>query len=300
MAISSVKAKINNTWYTLAYDSASGAWKGTITAPGATSFNLDGGYYPVTIEATNDAGTKTTADPSDGTVGSALKLVVKETIAPVITISSPTGGAYVTNSQQPIVFQVVDESGGSGVDADSISVKLNGAAVTSITKTAITNGYTCTVTPPTMSDGENTVVINASDNDGNAAAEKSVTFIVDTVPPTLNITSPSDGIITANSSVTVQGTTNDATSSPVTVEIILNGISQGTATVSSSGNFSKVITLAEGSNTIKVTAKDTAGRSTTVTRTVTLDTSVPKIASVSIAPNPANTEASMIISVVVE
>lgn len=300
MAISGVRVQINSTWYTLTYNSSSGKWEGTATAPGATSFNLSGGYYPVTVEAANTAGTVITADPSDASVGDYLKLVVKETVAPVITISSPTNGAYVTNNQQPIVFQVLDESGGSGVNADSISVKLNGAEITDIVKTQITNGYSCTATPEAMSDGSNTVTINASDNDGNFAAEKSVTFIVDTVAPTLNVTSPSDRLITANASVTVQGTTNDATSSPVSVNIKLNNVSQGAVTVGSNGSFSKTITLTEGENTIAVTSTDSAGRSTTVTRKVTLDTSVPKIVSVSVAPNPATTGATVIISVVVE
>lgn len=300
MAINGVRVQINSTWYTLTYNSSSGKWEGTATAPGATSFNLSGGYYPVTVEAANTAGTVITADPSDAVVGDYLKLVVKETVAPVITISSPTNGAYVTNNQQPIVFQVLDESGGSGVNADSISVKLNGAEITDIVKTQITNGYSCTATPAAMSDGSNTVTINASDNDGNFAAEKSVTFIVDTVAPTLNVTSPSDGLITANASVTVQGTTNDATSSPVSVDIKLNNVSQGAVTVGSNGSFSKTITLTEGENTIAVTSTDSAGRSTTVTRKVTLDTSVPKIVSVSVAPNPATTGATVIISVVVE
>ena len=90
---------------------------------------------------------------------------------------------------------------------------------------------------------------------------------VDTVPPTLNVTSPAEGLVTNNATVTVKGTTNDATSSPVTVKV------NGTAvTVDASGNFSTTVTLTEGSNTITVVATDSAGKATTVTRKVTLDT----------------------------
>ena len=109
MAISQVRAQINGTWHTLTYDSASGAYKATVTAPGATSYNQSGGYYNVTVEATNDAGTTATAD---GSTISGLQLVVKERVAPVITILSPSSGAYVSNSKQPVVFTVVDEDGG--------------------------------------------------------------------------------------------------------------------------------------------------------------------------------------------
>jgi hypothetical protein len=300
MAIKTVKATINGQTYDLTLNSASGKWEATITAPGKTSYNLAGGYYNVSVEATNEAGTKGSADAStvDG-----LKLVVKETVAPVITIVSPTIGAYVANSKQPVVFNITDETGGSGVDISTLVVKQDGTAVAAanITHTAITNGYSVTYTPSAaLSDGSHTVTINCKDHDGNAATEKSTTYTVDTVPPTLNVTSPADGLITAASSVTVAGTTNDATSSPVVITISLNGTDQGTVAVGTGGTFSKVITLKEGSNTIIVKAKDAAGKESSVTRTVTLDTSVPKIKAATITPNPVDTGKTMVISVTIE
>lgn len=300
MAIKTVKATINGQTYDLTLNSASGKWEATITAPGKTSYNLAGGYYNVSVEATNEAGTKGNADAS--TV-EGLKLVVKETVAPVITIVSPTAGAYVANSKQPVVFNITDETGGSGVDISTLVVKQDDTAVASanITHTAISNGYSVTYTPSAaLSDGSHTVTINCKDHDGNAAAEKSTTYTVDTVPPTLNVTSPADGLITAASSVTVAGTTNDATSSPVVITISLNGTDQGTVAVGTGGTFSKVITLKEGSNTIIVKAKDAAGKESSVTRTVTLDTSVPKIKAATITPNPVDTGKTMVISVTIE
>lgn len=300
MAIKTVKATINGQTYDLTLNSASGKWEATITAPGKTSYNLAGGYYNVSVEATNEAGTKGSADAS--TVNG-LKLVVKETVAPVITIVSPTSGAYVANSKQPVVFNIVDESGGSGVDISTLVVKQDGTAVASanITHTAIANGYSVTYTPSAaLSDGSHTVTINCKDHDGNAATEKSTTYTVDTVPPTLNVTSPADGLITATSSVTVAGTTNDATSSPVVITISLNGTDQGAVTVGTGGTFSKLVTLKEGSNTIIVKARDSAGKESSVTRTVTLDTSVPKITAATITPNPVDTGKTMVISVTIE
>lgn len=299
MAIAQVRAQVNGTWHTLTYNDENGRWEATINAPGATSYNQPGGYYNVTVEATNTAGTVGTADAStlDG-----LKFYVEETVAPVITIISPSDGAYVSNAQQPVIFTVVDEAGGSGVDLDSVVVKLDGTAVASstITHSAITNGYQFTYTPASaMGDGSHTVTVNASDNDGNAATEKSTTFKVDTVPPTLNVTSPTEGLVTATQTLTVAGTTNDATSSPVTITIKLNNVDQGQVTVQSNGSFSKSVTLTEGENTIVITATDAAGKTSTITRNVTLDTSTPVIQSASITPNPADTGASVIISVVI-
>ena len=229
--------------------------------------------------------------------------MVKETVAPVITIVSPTAGAYVANSKQPVVFNITDETGGSGVDISTLVVKQDGTAVAAanITHTAIANGYSVTYTPSAaLRDGSHTVTINCKDHDGNAAAEKSTTYTVDTVPPTLNVTSPADGLITAASSVTVAGTTNDATSSPVVITISLNGTDQGAIPVGTGGAFSKVVTLKKGSNTIIVKAQDAAGKESSVTRTVTLDTSVPKITAATITPNPVDTGKTMVISVTIE
>ena len=282
-----VRVQLNGTWTTLTYNSSSGAYEATLTAPGKTSFNETGGVYVVTAEATNTAGTAVTKTAN---------LTVKETVKPVITISSPSNGAYIASNQPNIVFTVTDETNGSGVKIDSLSVKIDGSAITSgITKTAITNGYSVTVTPSTLSDGSHTVTINCSDNDGNRATEKSTTFTVDTVPPVLNVTSPDDGLITNKSTVVVAGTTNDSTSSPVTLTV--NG---NTVSVGSDGSFSTTVTLSEGKNTITIKAVDKAGKVSTVTRTVTLDSSTPVIESITITPNPVNTSESMVIRVVVK
>lgn len=297
MAISQVRAQINGQWHTLTLNPSNGRYEAQITAPGATSYNQSGGYYNVTVEATNTAGTSGTADAStlDG-----LKLYVKERVAPVITILSPSSGAYVTNNKQPVIFTITDEAGGSGVKLSSVVVKLDGSAASAgeITHSSITNGYSFTYTPAqSIGDGSHTVTVDVSDNDGNVAAQKSTTFTVDTVPPTLNITSPTEGLITNTTTLVVSGQTNDATSSPVTVTIKLNDVDQGAVTVGSGGEFSKSVTLAEGDNIIVVTATDAAGKSTSVTRNVTLDTSVPQIVSATITPNPVDAGQTMLISV---
>lgn len=300
MAIKTVKATINGQTYDLTLNSSTGKWEATITAPGTTSYNQPGGYYNVSVAATNDAGTTGTAD---GSTLTGLRLKVRERVAPVITIVSPSSGAYVANNKQPIVFTVVDETGGSGVDLSTLVVKQDNVAAASstIATTEITNGYSVTYTPATaLSDGSHTVTVDVKDHDGNAAIQKSTTYTVDTVPPTLNITSPADGLITNKSSVTVAGTTNDATSSPVTIKISLNGVDQGAVTVGTGGAFSKTVTLAEGSNTIVVTATDAAGKVSTVTRTVTLDTSTPTIKDATITPNPVDAGKTMVINVTIE
>lgn len=298
MAINTVKAIINGQEYDLVFNSQSGNYEATITAPTKSSFPLEGHYYPVTVKATDDAGNVTTVDQNDSVVGQDLRLKVRETVAPTITILEPTASALLTNNKPVIKWKVVD--GDSGVNSDSIGITIDsGSKITSgITKTEISGGYECTYTPTTaLSDGSHTIKVDASDNDGNKATQKSVTFKIDTVPPTLSVTSPVDGMVTNNASVTVSGKTNDATSSPVAVTIKLNNGSAVAVTVNGDGSFNKAITLSEGKNTIIVVATDAAGKQTTVIRNVTLSTSAPVIESVTITPNPVDAGKTFIISV---
>lgn len=304
MAIKSVKAYLNGTWYSLTYNSSTAKYEATLTAPGSTSYNLDDHVYAMQVQATNTAGTVTTVDTTDATVGDALKLRVLETVPPTISVTSPGAGSYVANNKQPIVFQLRDESGGSGIDLSALALSIDGGTAAGsssagMTCSAVTNGYDCTYTPQTaLSDGTHNVTILVSDHDGNAAAQASRAYTVDTVPPVLNVTNPANNFLTNTAALTVQGTTNDATSSAVTVKIKLNGVDQGAVTVSG-GAFTKSLTLASGSNAIVVTATDAAGKVSTVTLTGTLDTSVPVIGAVTITPNPADTGETMIVSVTV-
>lgn len=300
MAIKTVRAQINGQWHTLTLNPSNGHYEAEITAPSVTSYNQPNHYYNVTVEATNDAGTTVSAS---GTTIPGLQLQVRERIKPVVTITSPSNGARITNNKQPVLFTATDETNGSGVDLSSLVVKLDDVAVPSeqISNSAITNGYSFTYTPAeALSDGSHTVTVDISDHDGNTADQKTTTFIVDTVAPTLNVTAPTEGYITNTAELTVVGTTNDVTSSPVTVKITLNSADQGAVTVNTGGAFSKQITLAEGANVIVITATDAAGKSTSVTRNVTLDTSQPAITSATITPNPVDAGKTMLISVVIE
>lgn len=292
MAVKTVTAVINGQSYTLTENSSTGKWEATITAPSLSSYNETGHYYNVSVTAEDDAGNATTKDATDSSLGADLQLVVKEKVAPTISITSPTASATLTNNKPTIAFTVSDAD--SGVDPDTISIKIDGGtAITSFTKTASGKNYTCSYTPTTaLADGSHTIVINASDYDGNAATAKSVTFKIDTVPPTLSVTAPAEGLITNKTTVTVSGTTNDVTSSPVTLTV--NGKA---VTVGSDGTFSTTVTLSSGSNTITIVATDSAGKSTTVTRTVTLDTGAPVFNSVTITPNPVDCGATFVISV---
>lgn len=296
MAIKSVVLTLNGQNYTLTKDASTGKYKASITAPQKSSYNQADHVYAMVLKATDQANNITTIDKSHATYGGKMKLDVDEKVAPVITPSKPGAGAYLTSGSIQIQFDVTDND--SGVNPETISMQIdNQAAVTSgLTKTSITGGYRCTYTS-TLADGAHTIKINAKDYDNNSASQKSVTFTVDTVPPTLNISTPAAGLITNQKDCTVTGITNDATSSPCTVTIKLNNTDQGPVSLGGDGSFSKVLTLVKGSNTIYVKSIDKAGKFSEVTRTVTYDPDAPVVNGVSITPNPVDAGATFVIEV---
>ena len=297
MAVKAVQVVINGQTHTLTYNATTKKYEATITAPSTSSYNQNGHYYNVKVKATDEAGNSVTKDATDATLGSSLQLKVKEKVAPVISITAPSSSAKLTNNKPVINWTVTDAD--SGVNPSTIKLIIDSQTITTgITKTQSGKNYTCSYTPTTaLSDGTHTIKVSASDYDGNVATQKSVTFTVDTVPPELSVSAPVDNLVTNQSSLVVKGTTNDVTSSPVTLTIKLNGGTEQTVEVGSDGSFTKTLTLVTGENTIVITAKDGAGKTSTITKKVVLDQTAPVIQSVTISPNPVNAGATYTISV---
>lgn len=291
MAISTVKATVNGQTYTLSLNPSTGAYETTITAPNKSSFNQTGGYFDVSVTAYDDSGNTTTVNSADASFGNDLKLYVKEKVAPTITVVSPTNDALLGSNKPTISWKCQDDD--SGVDKDTIKLYIDNTEVSGTINASLSgNVYTCSYIPTTaLSDGSHTLRFECYDNDGNKG-ESSITISVDTVPPVLNVSSPTDNLKTNVATVTVSGTTNDISSSPVTLKV--NGQN---VTVNANGAFSTTVNLTNGENTITIVATDGAGKSTTVTRTVYYDNAAPVINSISIIPNPVDAGKTFVISV---
>ena len=290
MAIQSVQAVINGQTYNLTLNAETGKYEAVVTAPSASSFPLTNGYYPVAVTATDTAGNSASVDSTDATLGSNLRLFVKEQVKPTINITSPTAGAYITTNSTSVSFSILDNvnqaSGYSGIKRSTVSVTSNNGTVGTLSFTETTGGFTVTAPLTSLTDGNATITVYGEDNDGNTVTE-TLTFIVDTVAPTLSVASPAEGLETNQSSINVSGLTDDVTSKPVSITIKLNGTDVGPVTVANTGAFSKSLTLTtQGTNTIVITATDAAGKATTVTRHVVYNTSAPVISDVTISPNP--------------
>lgn len=291
MAVNTVQAVINGQTYNLTLNSQSGRYEATITAPSESSYPQTGHYYPVTVKAIDMAGNTVEVDDTDETLGSSLRLQVKEKVAPVSVITAPTSGQLTSNNKPEITWTVTDND--SGVDPDTIELRIDNVAMTGIQTQAITDGYSCSYTPTNaLDDGEHTISVKASDYDGNAATAVTLTFRVLATAPNLSVTSPVNNSYHKESTVSFAGATNGAT---LTVQV---GAGTAQSVPVSDGVFSGSLTLTtEGANTVTFRAVSESGVATVVTRTLYLDTKAPVIQSVSITPNPVDAGATYVISV---
>lgn len=189
-----------------------------------------------------------------------------DTIPPTLNIVSPLPGGYANISLTPITVSYSD--GGSGVDVTTFKLSIDGvdqSAQFTVTPTGAT-GSAATA----LANGPHTVTASIKNLAGNLATA-TVTYILDTVPPQITITQPTNGLFTNATSLVVTGSVVDA--APVTVTVA------GAAVPVQNGSFSSAgITLGTNAvQTIPVVATDAAGNSSTVTLTINIDRTPPTI-----------------------
>lgn len=277
MAVKRAYLLINGQQVAATYDSTTQLWTAEATAPSESSWSKPDHVLKLELHAEDTAGNTVSMDSTDATYGDQLKIRVLEKTKPTATIISPTEGSVLGASNQTIKFTVKDE-GGSGLNMSTVALKVNGTKITSgITYTDGTNGEKIgTYSATGLSDGANKIQLTVQDNDGNTSTEAVVNFVISTAAPTLNVTSPTNNLITNANKVTVAGNAAAGSDAVTLAQITVNG----QAVTITGGQFSTEVSLTEGDNTITIVAKDNIGKTTTVTRKVTLDTKAPVITDV--------------------
>ena len=121
----------------------------------------------------------------------------------------------------------------------------------------------------TLEDGTYTIYVRATDHVGNTRIVSVTGVTIDTKPPIVKITSPSDGLLTRNGLITVQGSTE------LSILVIINGVRTNSTP---QGAFSITLELtADGEYTIIAMAQDLAGNWGQASITLTLDTTPPEL-----------------------
>ncbi len=140
--------------------------------------------------------------------------------------------------------------------------RLDGIAWTAYTKPIVIS-----------SQGGHVLRYNSTDNAGNVETTKSISFNVDTVAPTLAITSPINRSQNNSGNVTVKWTASDGGSGVAKIEVCID---QANWTRASGMSYS-FSGLSDGAHTIYVRATDNAGSSVMASVTFDVDTVAPLV-----------------------
>ncbi len=191
--------------------------------------------------------------PSSGTPADAT--------SPAVSISFPSPGASLATSNVMVSWSASDEDSGLAYVEDM----LDDDAPVWLSSTASSYIFS------DVEDDSHTVTVAAFDLAGNSQVA-SVDFVVDTAPPTVSMSSPSEDAIVTSSSVEVAWAATDEISGIDHFEVSLD---DGTPVVlSGTASGHTLSDVSDGSHTVTVTAFDRAGNSFTVSVDFTVDTGI--------------------------
>ncbi|MCP1113833.1 Ig-like domain-containing protein [Enterobacter bugandensis] len=266
-----VTVTLNGKTYTATIQN-DGSW--TTTVPAADVGALaDGASYQVSVSAQDSAGNS----------ASATHGISVDTTAPVVSIATLSGDDMLNalEAQQPLTVH-----GSSSAEAgQTVTVTLGGKTYTAL----VGSDGTWTLDVPAadlaiLSQGALTVTASVNDKAGNGG-QTTHTLTVDTVAPTVTISTVADDDIVNNAEQlagqTISGTTTAEQGQTVTVSF--NGHSYQ-ATVGADGSWSVFVPgrdflgLSDGDYTITASVSDKAGNPGSATHDVTLNGDVPTIA----------------------
>ncbi len=264
----------NQTWseWALLWNfTASGtAWSGSY------DFNPDtDGFYElktVAVDSSGNAETKTGADVSLG----------YDTSPPSLAVTSPTSGEYISSADVEIIWSGADATSGIA----SFSVRIDSGLWVDVSG----NSYTASG----LLGGSHRVYVRATDLVGHTTTS-SVSFVVDTEPPVVEVTSPGDLSYVGSENVTITWTATDNTSGIDSVVLKLDGGVETHMLGPDAGEYT-LSGLAEGYHTVRVEVYDRAGLMAYDTVNFTVDTVPPSI--VSFSPTGENASVNTSISVV--
>lgn len=119
----------------------------------------------------------------------------------------------------------------------------------------------------TLTEGSNVFIATLDAQTGEGQPSPPVTFILDTTPPALKVTSPANNLMVNASSVNVVGQTDAGATVSIRNEEAPGGAGSNT-TAGSDGSFKLTVPVVAGPNSIDLTAVDQAGNATNASITI--------------------------------
>jgi hypothetical protein len=197
-------------------------------------------------------------------VGTVNWSFVVDTLAPEVEIVAP-GDELVIASEAPDTIVDFSDSG-SGVDPGSLRLHAGELLVPCVPAAASAN---CSMSG--LRNGTHQLRAEIADRAGNiATAERQFELRLDFLPPVLTLESPAVDALVGSPEVEVRGMVTD---DGEVAEVTLNE----DVIFLTNSSFSSLRTLNEGENTVRLTAADTTGKTSSVTRTIVLDTFPPQL-----------------------
>lgn len=176
--------------------------------------------------------------------------LILDTTAPIISVNSVQNGLITRTPIQSI----------TGTLNEAATLSINGVPVT------ITGGYSFNFAI-SLAQGSNVVELESTDIIGNKST-KTLILTLDTIAPTMTISSHQDGFVTQQAGQILAGDIGEA------ALLTING---SAVTVAEDNSFNQSIVLNEGDNVFAFKVTDAAGNETVTLLTLTLDTLAPAI-----------------------
>ncbi|MEM2940600.1 MAG: DNRLRE domain-containing protein [Thermoproteota archaeon] len=252
---------------------------GVVIHAGTSFVKVD--YYDI------KGGTQTlTASATGLTSGTATVTVIPDTTPPVttMTVGSPK---YLSGTTTFVSGSTVFELSASD---DASGVKETKYRFDAGSWSTYTAGFTLLV----LSDGSHTIGYYSADRSNNNEAEKTLMVMLDKTPPAISGASPTGSLVLGSTSVRFTVRVEDSGSGVKEVRLTVDGVSQGIMT--SGSDYSKTISLSEGSHTWSIEALDNVDNvaSQSYSFTLTVDAVPPTVSGLSVPSNPVFGESTTI------
>ncbi|MDE1868258.1 MAG: hypothetical protein KGI08_11200, partial [Thaumarchaeota archaeon] len=233
----------------------------------ATTFNNSTGAFTINLSGLSESlhTVVVTELSNDTTTSSSSVNFTVDTTNPTASITSPADNSFSNSA-------TVNLSGtASDTNLASVQISVDGGALQATSGSP--SSWTFSATG--LGDGVHTFQVTATDSAGNIGTSSVIHVTVDTINPTISITSPTGGSTVNTSVVHVTGTASDA--NLATVQVSIDGGAYTTATGTSSWSFD-TSALSNGAHTIDAKVIDSAGNVGTATQiSFTVDNTTPTV-----------------------
>lgn len=213
------------------------------TSPYSATYVGVAGSHTVTARATDDLGAQTTS--------AGVSITVANNPPPTCSITAPaTGSSYVVGDAVSITASATDN-----VSVASVEFFVDGVLLSTDNTSPYAASYTAAL-------GTHSITARATDNLGAQTTSSAVSIsVINNVPPTVSITSPSNGAnYTFPANVTFTATAADANGTVSSVGFYVNGSLVGSDNTSP---FSFTWTSVIGTALVTAVATDDRGATTT-------------------------------------